>query len=31
VTIPSVKLPEGFEPRTSQMIVEGVCGDCRKN
>jgi Fur family transcriptional regulator, ferric uptake regulator len=30
VTIPSVKLPEGFEPKQSQMIVEGVCGECRQ-
>jgi Fur family transcriptional regulator, ferric uptake regulator len=29
VTIPAVKLPKGFEPNQSQMIVKGICGDCK--
>ncbi|CAN5306271.1 N/A [soil metagenome] len=29
VTIPKVKLPEGFRPEVSQMIVTGVCSDCK--
>jgi len=29
VTIPNVKLPEGFTPTDRQMIVSGVCEDCR--
>lgn len=29
VTIPSVKLPKGFEPRHAEMVVSGVCHDCK--
>ena len=29
VTIPSVKLPEGFKPTEYQMIVSGICKDCQ--
>jgi Fur family ferric uptake transcriptional regulator len=29
VTIPSVKLPKGFIPQHSEMVVTGVCGECR--
>ncbi len=29
VTIPRVKLPMGFKPRNAQMVVEGICDDCR--
>lgn len=29
VTIPSVKLPTGFQPEEYQMVVNGVCKDCR--
>lgn len=29
VTVPSVKLPEGFEPIHAAMIVSGVCIDCK--
>ena len=29
VTIPSVKLPKGFTPQHSEMVVTGVCGECR--
>lgn len=29
VTIPSVKLPKGFMPQRSEMVVTGVCGECR--
>ena len=29
VTIPDVKLPAGFKPYDSQMVVNGICKDCR--
>ncbi len=29
VTIPEVKLPEGFKPELSQMVVTGVCKECQ--
>ncbi|MEP6950712.1 MAG: Fur family transcriptional regulator [Ginsengibacter sp.] len=29
VIIPSVKLPKGFTPQHSEMVVTGVCGECR--
>jgi Fur family transcriptional regulator, ferric uptake regulator len=29
VTVPVVKLPEGFTPEYSHMVVNGVCGECR--
>lgn len=30
VTVPEVKLPDGFNPEQSSMIVSGICSDCRK-
>ena len=30
VTVPEVKLPKGFRPIDSQMIVTGICGDCQQ-
>lgn len=29
VTVPSVKLPAGFRPTQSAMIVNGVCRECK--
>ncbi len=29
VTIPVVKLPKGFKPQYAEMMVMGVCGDCK--
>lgn len=29
VTVPSVKLPAGFEPVHAAMIVSGICMDCK--
>jgi Fur family ferric uptake transcriptional regulator len=29
VTIPEVKLPRGFKPQHSEMVVTGICDDCR--
>lgn len=29
VTIPHVKLPKGFTPQHAQMVVNGVCDDCK--
>jgi Fur family transcriptional regulator, ferric uptake regulator len=29
VTVPIVKLPEGFAPRHSEMVVNGICEDCK--
>lgn len=29
VTVPAVKLPRGFSPKHAQMVVNGICGDCR--
>ena len=31
VTVPKVKLPEGFQPLESAMIVKGRCGECFGN
>ena len=30
VLVPEVKLPVGFKPKESQMVVEGICKDCQK-
>jgi Fur family ferric uptake transcriptional regulator len=29
VTVPTVKLPKGFTPNKTQMVVNGVCADCK--
>jgi len=29
VNIPQVKLPKGFKPSHAEMVVTGICGDCR--
>jgi Fur family ferric uptake transcriptional regulator len=29
VTVPEVKLPKGFKPKHAQMVVGGVCDDCK--
>lgn len=29
VTVPEVKLPQGFAPSQSAMVVTGLCQDCR--
>jgi Fur family transcriptional regulator, ferric uptake regulator len=29
VLVPEVKLPNDFEPHQSNMVVNGVCGDCK--
>ena len=29
VTVPQVKLPKGFTPNHSEMVVSGICGDCK--
>ena len=29
VTIPAVKLPKGFKPTHTKMVVNGVCNDCK--
>ncbi len=29
VNIPAVRLPAGFTPKRSEMVVTGICGDCR--
>jgi Fur family ferric uptake transcriptional regulator len=29
VTVPDVKLPKGFKPKNAEMVVTGVCDDCR--
>ena len=29
VTVPQVKLPKGFTPEHAEMVVTGVCGDCK--
>lgn len=29
VTVPQVKLPKGFRPNHTEMVVKGICGDCR--
>jgi Fur family ferric uptake transcriptional regulator len=29
VTIPRVKLPDGFVPKHAEMVVNGICVDCK--
>lgn len=29
VTVPSIKLPKGFKPLQTAMVVKGICNDCR--
>lgn len=29
VTVPEVKLPPGFKPKHAEMVVKGICGDCK--
>ena len=29
VTVPEVKLPKGFKPVHAEMVVNGICDDCR--
>ena len=29
VIIPSVKLPKGFSPNHAEMVVTGICGNCK--
>jgi len=29
ITIPEVKLPKGFKPKHTEMVVNGICDDCR--
>ena len=29
VTVPSVQLPKGFKPDHAEMVVNGICGDCK--
>lgn len=29
VTVPEVKLPKGFKPKHAEMVVNGVCDDCK--
>ncbi len=29
VTVPAVKLPKGFTPNQAEMVVNGVCDDCK--
>jgi Fur family ferric uptake transcriptional regulator len=29
VTVPEVKLPKGFKPRHAEMVVNGICDDCK--
>jgi len=29
VTIPEVKLPKGFTPKNAEMVVNGICDDCK--
>lgn len=30
VTVPDVRLPKGFKPIQSAMVVTGICNDCRQ-
>lgn len=30
VLVPQVQLPEHFEPHQAEMVVKGICGDCRQ-
>lgn len=29
VTVPTVQLPQGFEPKHAEMVVTGICKDCK--
>jgi Fur family ferric uptake transcriptional regulator len=29
VTVPQVKLPKGFTPQHAEMVVNGICGECK--
>jgi Fur family transcriptional regulator, ferric uptake regulator len=29
VNVPAVKLPKGFTPQHAEMVVTGICGECR--
>ncbi|MDQ6903907.1 MAG: transcriptional repressor [Bacteroidota bacterium] len=29
VNIPVIKLPKGFKPQHSEMVVTGICGQCK--
>ncbi len=29
VIVPTVKLPKGFTPQHAEMVVNGICGECR--
>lgn len=29
ITVPQVKLPQGFTPQHAEMVVNGVCEDCK--
>ncbi len=29
VTVPQVKLPKGFKPTHAEMVVNGICADCK--
>ena len=29
VTVPEVKLPKGFKPKRAEMVVNGICDDCK--
>ena len=29
VIVPGVKLPKGFKPLHAEMVVTGICGDCK--
>jgi Fur family transcriptional regulator, ferric uptake regulator len=29
VLVPEVKLPKDFQPQQSNMVVNGICGDCK--
>ena len=29
VTVPEVKLPKGFTPQHAEMVVNGICEDCK--
>lgn len=29
ITVPVVKLPQGFIPNHTQIVVTGICGECR--
>lgn len=30
VTVPDVRLPKGFKPTQSAMVVTGICNECRQ-